>query len=997
MSLLIENPFPGLRAFDFKEQHLFFGREKHIRDLLTKLEQFHFVAVVGTSGSGKSSLIRAGLLPAIHQGKLGEKGDSWFIASMKPGTTPLKNLTNALIENKVFGSENTTNEPALQENIYSLISESSLGLIQAVRTQLTNGKKLLILVDQFEELFRFTDDNDDNSNQEANAFARLIIDSVKQKDIPIYVVLTLRSDFLGDCVRFEGLPEAINDGHYLVPRLNKDQNKLAITGPVDYAKGKISPRLVQQVINDLGDNPDQLPVLQHALMRTWDRWMLNSDPGEPMDLRHYEMIGGMDNALSNHADEAYIELKNENQKEIIRQVFKCLTVKTGDNRGVRRPTSVQHILQITGVSLEELKEVLHPFRKSGRTFILPGEEQNLTTSTILDISHESLMRGWERLRIWVDEETESAELYARLCSGALLYKEGRAALWRDPELQLAIDWKKKNNPNEAWALQYNSHFTAAMNFLEASTNERTAENARKKKRSSMVRAAVLTFLFVVSGLTVWALLQTKTATEKSIVAEQKTEEALNQKELAEKAKEMALEASKQAMDAKSFAELQSNIAGEQKKLAEAQKTKAEEEALRAAAQEREALRQKQLAEQKSREALEQKQKAESSQSEATRLRLLSISQNIAFKSIQQKADPQLAALLAYQSYKLAVENRGNVNDAQLYNAVYAASQKIDPTFKPVVIRETEDLGALNANGSNISALLSNGNLNLYNSGSFKKSREVKLTGIPAALNTTYISENGDIAAIGTDNNIVAIYDVNNPGQARLLIGHTGLVRAVAFTNDVTTIATGGRDSSVIIWKNYQKSKTLNFNARIKSLTWNNEYSKLYIGSEDGTVTQYNVETNEKSVLTSIKNSRVQSLHCSKSGKIIVAGYSTGAIQVLNSKGNVTRTLNETGSVDFLSIDENNDLLVTATANKIIHIYHLSDLSQKPIEINSGSSINALSLSNGEFIFVACEDKTIRSYPINTSWFEKIFDSKINRNFTQDEWSTYIGSDVPYIK
>src|SRR5439155_20570985 len=132
-----------------------------------------------------------------------------------------------------------------------------------------------------------------------------------------------------------------------------------------------------------------------------------------------------------------------------------------------------------------------------------------------------------------------------------------------------------------------------------------------------------------------------------------------------------------------YAELQSNIAGEQKKLAEEQKTKAEQEALRATQQQQEALRQKQLAEQKSKEALDQKQKAETSQSEATRLRLISISQNIAFKSIQQKEDPQLAALLAYQSYKMANDNGGNLNDPQLYNAVYTASQKIDADFKPV--------------------------------------------------------------------------------------------------------------------------------------------------------------------------------------------------------------------------------------------------------------------------------------------------------------------------
>lgn len=998
MSIQKINPFPGLRSFDYKERHLFFGREKNIQDLLKKLGQNHFVAIVGTSGTGKSSLIRAGLLPAIHNGKLGGADDEWIITSMKPGNTPLENLASCLIEDNVFSTGDAGKDKVLYNDILTNINRSSLGLIQAVRSLLTGNKRLLILVDQFEEIFRFSEENSDKNNTESNAFVQLIIDSVKQRDIPIYVLLTLRSDFLGDCIRFEGLPEAINDGHYLVPRLTKEQNKSAITGPVEYAQGKISPRLIQKVINDLGDNPDQLPVLQHALMRTWDSWTKTADPGEPMDLRHYETIGGLEHALSNHADDAFNELKSESEKELIKHVFKCLTVKTGDNRGVRRPTSVQTLLKITGVSFEALKKVLSPFRKSGRTFILPEEDVQINENTILDISHESLMRGWERLRIWVDEEMESAEIYSRLCSAALLYKEGRAALWRDPELQLALDWKAKNNPNEFWSLQYNNHFAVAMNFLEESSIDRKNEISRTKKRKTLVRTAVIAFLVIVSILSGWALVQSKKATEKSVIAEQKTTEALNQQQLAEKAKEMALEASKQAMDAKSYAELQANIAGEQKKLADVQKSKAEEEAIRATTQEQEALKQKQLAEQKSNEALNQKQKADSSQMEAMRLRLISIGQNIAFKSLQQKEDPQLAALLAYQSYKLVSENHGNLNDPQLYSAVFTASQKIDPTFKPVVIRENNDIASLNSTSNKIAAIFENGELKTYSASGFQSVGKMNLEGAQSGLNTAYLSDNGAFAAVGLENFSVLIYDLKNSArQPHTLIGHAGLVRSVVFSDDGSLIASGARDSAVIIWKNNILTKKVKFSSRIKALAFNDNQSKLFVGSEDGIVSQYNLSSDEKKNFASNPGTRVQTIRCSQSGKIVVIAYSNGVVQVVNASGQVVRTLNETGSVDFISLDEGNDLLVTGTTNKIIHIYRLSDLSQKPVEINCGSTINSLAVNSDDFIYVACADKTIRYYPIKTSWFEKTFNTNIKRNFTQEEWSTYIGSDVPFVK
>jgi len=979
------NPFPGLRSFSYREHPLFFGREKNIRELLTKLDQNHFVAIVGTSGTGKSSLIRAGLLPALHAGK--SNGTDWLIASMKPGNTPLENLADALASKHVFGTGAPEHDGTVRANILGLISQSSLGLVQAVRS-LLNGRRLLILVDQFEELFRFSDDHNERNNVESSLFANLIIDSVRQRDIPIYIMLTLRSDFLGDCVRFEGLPEAINDGHYLVPRLTKDQNRGAITGPVEFAKGKISPRLVQRVIQDLGDNPDQLPVLQHALMRTWDSWREHSEQGEPMDLRHYEMIGGMQHALSNHADEAFKELHSEKSRKLIGQVLKCLTVKQGDNRGVRRPTSVERLLEITQASFEEFTEALQPFRKKGRSFILPDESGTLAKSTILDISHESLMRGWERLHTWVDEEKESAGIYERLCTGMLLHKQGHAGLWRDPELQLALDWKAKNNPNPAWASQYNSHFDGAMNFLSLSAADSLSEKRRKLNRRRIVRTAVASFLIVVSILSAWALFQQKKATEKSVLAEQKTTEALNQKQLAEKAKEMALAASRQAMDAKSYAELQASIAGEQKKMADEQKIRAVEEAERATTQEREASRQKQLAEQKSREALSEKQKADSANSEATRLRLLSIGQNLAFKSLQQKDDAQLAGLLAWQSYKMVSTNNGNVNDPQLYNASLAAAQKVDASFSPIVIRNVSAAG-LRATGNSISAIADNGTVRSFSGSDFGESGSTKII---AGANSAYFDDHGRMAAVGLDNNTALVFDPSGSSQ-QTLNGHDGLVRAVAFSKDGSLLATGARDSTLILWKGTTLIKKNRLGSRIRALAFHPTQNTVVAGTEDGNVFLCGTDGDEKKIATH-PGARVQAIQFTQSGRIFVA-CSNGQVDILSSAGQLVKTWNEPGSADFLSIDEKNDLLVVATSGRLLHLYRLSDLSAKPIEINCGGNVNAVATTGGEFVYVACADRTIRRYPVQAAWFERIFKAKIARNLTPEEWKAFVGSDVPY--
>jgi energy-coupling factor transporter ATP-binding protein EcfA2 len=984
------NPFPGLRSFNYEESHLFFGREQHIKDLLKKLNTNHFVAIVGTSGSGKSSLVRAGLLPAIE--KQGGPDDStWCITTMKPGNTPLRNMAASVLQ--ALSGNNGDDEGAVSK-LTDTLEASSLGLVQAVRGLLPEKKSLLILLDQFEETFRFSGTGMEVNDEQSEKFVRLIIDAIRQRDVPIYVILTIRSDFLGDCARFEGLPEAINDGHYLVPRLNGEQNKQAITGPVDYADGKISPRLVQRLINDLGDNPDQLPVLQHALMRTWDKWLESSEPGEPMDIRHYEMTGTMDHALSRHADEAYKELKNDKQRDLLKHIFKAITVKSGENRGVRRPTSVKNLSLITGASSTEVINALAPFRKHGRSFILPDEHGTIKEETMIDISHESLMRAWVRLKEWVEEESESADLYERLCQSAILQKEGKAALWRDPELQAGLDWQKREQPGKAWAAQYNDHFDLAMTFLDESKHERDRERNAANRRRRIIQTAVAVFIVVISSLTIWALIQTKKANENYEEAQAQTQEALNQKQLAEKSEAMALEASKNALDAKEFAELQSNIAQEQKKLAEEQKKRAESAAYTAQVQEKYAIEQKEIAEQKSNEALMAKQRAEASQNEAQRLRMLELSQNLAFKSLQISEDKQLKSLLAYEAYMLSKNNGGQLNNQQLYAASYDATKAIDPSYKDIEFRATNGIEALKTNESELVLVTSDGQISKYGiSGSDNKSPKV-LGGMGSDLNTAYFSDNGMYAVGGTEDNRTVIYRVSD-GKSFKLSGHSGLLRAVAVSDNDALIVTGARDSSIIVYNDTKQVAKQKFGSRIKALEFINSSNDLLIGCDDGDVFLMKGAEGAPQRFATGPGARVQSMSSLRSAGRVIVGYSNGAVQVFDMKGKLIRRLDESASVDHIASDENKGIVVVATARPRIKIYHIDNLQQKPIEITSlNSPVTAMDIRE-PYVYITCKDKSVRKYPLNTVYFERVLEGKIAREFTKDEWETYIGSDVPY--
>lgn len=279
------NPYPGLRPFRESEAHLFFGRSEQIDELLAELEQSRFVAVLGASGSGKSSLVKAGVLPALHGGFALRVGSHWRIATFRPGGNPIHSLARALAAREVLGDGETDLVVATAQ-VEATLRRSSLGLADTARRspRLRDGR-LLVVVDQFEELFRFRQ-TEVRGPGESSAFVRLLIEATRDATAPVDVILTMRSDFLGDCSEFRDLPEMINQGLYLVPRMTRSQLREAITAPAAVGGGAITPRLVQRLLNDAGSDPDVLPVVQHALMRTWDLWAEGGRDGA-IDLRHY--------------------------------------------------------------------------------------------------------------------------------------------------------------------------------------------------------------------------------------------------------------------------------------------------------------------------------------------------------------------------------------------------------------------------------------------------------------------------------------------------------------------------------------------------------------------------------------------------------------------------------------------------------------------------------------------------------------------------------------
>jgi WD40 repeat protein len=546
-----DNPFPGLRPFDVQDSHLFFGREGQSDELLRRLSHCRFLAVSGISGSGKSSLVRAGLLPELHGGLAGKAGSSWRVCISRPGDDPIGNLARALANPEVTG-RTTQQEETIVETV---LRRGPRGLITAVREARLN-ENLLVVVDQFEEIFRFeSQDAGAPPIEDAAGFVELLLESTANDDAPIYVVITLRSEFLGKCSRLRGLPEAINQSQYLVPRMTREERKRVLTGPVAVGGGDISARLVQRILNEWGEDPDRLPVVQHALMRTWDRWA-SATPSRPrIDFDSYDEIGGLENALSTHADEAFGELSPA-RAGLAERIFKALTERTREGADIRRPTTIQHLSAICDADPAEVIAVVEVFRREDRSFLTPAPGVPLDPGSRIDLSHESLMLRWRRLHTWLNEETESRRTYQRLAESAVLHREGKAGWLPRADLRLALEWKARQRPNRYWAQRYHPEFQLAIEYLE----KRRAHAAASRRYQILI--GTLALLAGVLALSWWQSMQSSRSLE-----QRSLNEARRDRELAAATARTESELRKAAEAAEKAAEAASADADTQRQLA----------------------------------------------------------------------------------------------------------------------------------------------------------------------------------------------------------------------------------------------------------------------------------------------------------------------------------------------------------------------------------------------------------------------------------------------
>jgi signal transduction histidine kinase len=420
-----EPPFKGLQYFDQADAHLFFGRELLTADLVGRLREDRFLAVVGASGSGKSSVVRAGLIPALRRGEpladgtLPPDGSShWPVHVITPTIHPLKELAASLTRD----SESVTATTTLMDDLGHDVRSLDLKVSQILKKS-GRGNRLLLLVDQFEELFTACKDG-----VERKAFVNNLMHAVAtETEGPTTVVITLRADFYAHCAQFDHLRAVLEKHQAYIGSMNTNELRWAIEEPAHRNSWDFEPGLVDLLLRDVGNEPGALPLLSHALLETWKRRR-----GRALTLEGYHESGGVRSAIAKTAETVFKRLTPE-QQAVARNIFLRLTELGEGTQETRRRAALSEL-----VPRDEGKPIVEAVLKT-----LTDARLVTTGRGVAEVAHEALIREWPTLREWLDEDREGLRVHRRITEAAREWEKldhDSSVLYRGSRLVTANEW-----------------------------------------------------------------------------------------------------------------------------------------------------------------------------------------------------------------------------------------------------------------------------------------------------------------------------------------------------------------------------------------------------------------------------------------------------------------------------------------------------------------------------------------------------------------------------
>ena len=512
-----EPPFKGLQYFDESDADLFFGREQVTAKLVESIHHQRFLAVIGASGSGKSSIVRAGMIPALRR-------EQWQIHIITPTAHPLEMLATTLTRN----SESMTATTTLVDDLARDPRSLRLFLRRDDKGD-HKGRPYLFVVDQFEELYTLC-----HHEAERSVYIDNLLYAIEAEDSGVAIVITLRADFYEHVARHAALREIVSKHQEYIGPMSAAELRLAIEEPAKRGNWEFAPGLVDLLLHDVGAEPGALPLLSHALLETWKRRR-----GNMMTLKSYAESGEVRGAIARTAETVYTQELTPEQQTIARSVFLRLTELGEGTQDTRRRVARSELIPPAPTREATLVETV---------LVKLADARLITTSEgTVEVAHEALIREWPTLREWLSQNREGLRLHRHLTEAAQEWERlGRdpGSLYRGTRLGQALEWAA-SKPIEM-NLQEWSFLEASKKLTEQEEADREVQRQRElvaaqklaeaeRRRATILRWVAIgssVLLVVMIGLAVFAFSQRTEAVTQRDAADRAKADAEYQRQVA---------------------------------------------------------------------------------------------------------------------------------------------------------------------------------------------------------------------------------------------------------------------------------------------------------------------------------------------------------------------------------------------------------------------------------------------------------------------------------
>lgn len=610
----------GLRPYLKEENDYFYGRDREVERLLQILQKDKLVTLIGASGSGKSSLINAGLIPRLEKGFLAQAGKQWAICNFRPGISPFENFAYSLTSEGCLTLDGKANTEDYGLYLQILEDLGSLGLTEIYsKSEINNKKNLLVVIDQLEDLFTFNRFFNSNESEQDDLLFDIVARTAKIKDTAIYFALVIQSEYFSNLSQYTKLQEIISKSQYAIPNLTQ----LAISEIIENTflnQGLgFTNDAFESIIEPLLTDSTLLPNFQFLISQLiLSKTSYVSNENQKFNIDDINKLGGLSYCIQKFFDATYRSL-DDKEKSKFEKINKALYGFEIENDG--KYETVEKISEISGLTTREISEIIFRFKETiDESFeIVPRTITGVKKNQLRDLNPDDILsnkyyfqRNWKQEKDWFKEEEESFKSFKYFSELTENFNSGKASLLFTPELELAEEWIKNKYHNANWAKKYSFNYQNTINYINRSithhqqNREREENRLKRKKKTTRIVVSVMSLLVIIAfGLFINSTFAERRALESKekadinaklandarkkaslarekaeslrIEAEMARENAESEKILAVKARERAELERSRALIANKKANDQTQIAKKQKEVAESERERAENE------------------------------------------------------------------------------------------------------------------------------------------------------------------------------------------------------------------------------------------------------------------------------------------------------------------------------------------------------------------------------------------------------------------------------------